>query len=90
MLIEGGAPQVQVLFSVPKRRFPLAVHRNLLKRRMRESYRLQKGELRYPGLEGKPHGLVVAIQYVSNERLDYAFLRTKIAAVLKRLQDEVR
>ena len=90
MRIEGGAQQVQVLFSVPKRRFPLAVHRNLLKRRMRESYRLQKSELLYPGLAGKPYGLAVAIQYVSNEQLDYAFLSLKMAAVLKRLQDEVQ
>ncbi|GJH40293.1 ribonuclease P protein component [Capnocytophaga sp. HP1101] len=32
----------QVLISVPKRTFKSAVHRNLLKRRLRESYRLQK------------------------------------------------
>ena len=79
----------QVLLSVPKRRFPRAVHRNLLKRRMREAYRVQKGELLFPALQGKPYGLAIAIQYVSNELLDFNNLRLKMAAVLKKMHDEV-
>jgi|SRR5690606_3939203 len=81
------ASTVQVMLSVPKRRFRRAVHRNLLKRRMRESYRLQKNELLYPAFKGKPYGLAIAIQYVSNEPLDFSFMRDRMAVVLEKLHD---
>ncbi|MBQ9400286.1 MAG: ribonuclease P protein component [Bacteroidales bacterium] len=46
----GGAEVSRILVSVPKKFFKRAVKRNLLKRRMRESYRLQKSLL--AGCEG--------------------------------------
>ena len=79
---------MQVLLSVSKRRFPLAVHRNRLKRRMREAYRVQKDELLYPFLENQPFGLVIAVQYVGKELLDYQFLHMRMAEALIKLQDE--
>jgi len=76
--------------SVSKRRFRHAVHRNLLKRRMREAYRLQKNERLYPIFESQPLGLVLAIQYVGKEVLDYAFLYKRMTDVLKRLEEEMQ
>jgi ribonuclease P protein component len=44
----GDAEVTRILVSVPKRHFKRAVKRNLLKRRIRESYRLQKDLLPVP------------------------------------------
>jgi ribonuclease P protein component len=43
-----GADASRILVSVPKRNFKRAVRRNLLKRRIREAYRLQKQLLPQP------------------------------------------
>ncbi len=40
-----GVGHSRIMVSVPKKMFKRAVKRNLLKRRIRESYRLQKGIL---------------------------------------------
>ena len=46
--LKTGEAVTRILVSVPKRHFKRAVKRNLLKRRIRESYRLQKELLPVP------------------------------------------
>lgn len=77
---------IQVLFSVPKRRFKKAVDRNLLKRRMRESYRLHKGAQLYPFFKGQP--ILLSIQYIGKNIESYHFINEKMSKLFRKLQDE--
>jgi ribonuclease P protein component len=63
---------VQVLISIPKKKFKRAVDRNLLKRRIREIYRIQKSEDLFPFLNERSEKIVLAINYIGNEIAEYA------------------
>lgn len=76
---------VKVLFSVPKKRVRKANKRNLLKRRMKESYRLNKHPLLSSVLEDRV-AINMALMYVSSDILDYH----KIEDAIKVLLSEVK
>lgn len=81
---------MQVTFSVPKRKFAKAPDRNLLKRRLRESYRLQKAEL-HEKLELAPNQQIVALfLYTDKIMNDYERIDRALYQVMKRLPKEVR
>jgi len=70
-----------IIVSVPKRYFKRAVKRNLLKRRIRESYRLNKGLLVAPQ-GGKTNALFV---YISKEVLEFSYIERKLQEVLAKI-----
>ncbi len=78
-LRRGDDAPSRIVVSVPKRSFKRAVRRNLLKRRMRESYRRQK-DLLGPGFD-------VLFIYTSAEVLSYETVFAHMTALLTTVRD---
>jgi ribonuclease P protein component len=71
----------QILVSVSTRNFKKAVDRNLIKRRIREAYRLQKDLI-----EGKPNKLIIAFIYTEKSILPFEEIKTKLYLALQQLE----
>lgn len=80
---ETGYP-AQFGISVSKKRFKKAVDRNLLKRRSKEAYRLNKHIL-YTELTKQNRQLAFMFIYVSKEILPIEVIESKIILILRRL-----
>jgi len=75
----------QVVINVSKRRYKRAVDRNLIKRRTREAYRIQKSLELYAALSHSDQHLLLSIQFVGKKIYDYSFFEKKLVAALKKL-----
>jgi ribonuclease P protein component len=84
--LEGLSP-AQILVVVPKKKIRKAVNRNLIKRRIREAYRLHKYEF-YNCLNKHENNCALAIIYTADEILPYTEIEEKIILVLQRLQKD--
>jgi ribonuclease P protein component len=68
----------RLMVAVPKKFFKRAVKRNLLKRRLREAYRLQKELLPGPGID-------LMLSYSHPEVADFATLYAEVTDILTRI-----
>jgi len=88
--METGIPvnlPAQILISVPKQNLRKAIHRNKIKRRIREAYRIHKGIL-YESLTERQQQMVFCIIYTSKEILPSSLIAEKIKLLLQRLRNE--
>ena len=74
-----GSGENRIMVSVPKKMFKRAVKRNLLKRRIRESWRKQKHALTLTG------GTDILFIYPSKEILSYEEIYSCVGNIIKKI-----
>ncbi|MDD3508857.1 MAG: ribonuclease P protein component [Parabacteroides sp.] len=79
--------RVAIMVSVPKKKFKRANKRNLIKRLIRESYRIHKYDLIDP-LQEKGTSMLVAFLYVDKEIRSFAEIEKSMIKALKALKDK--
>ena len=76
--------QVQAAFTVSKRNFKRAVKRNLLKRRMREAYRLNRSGF-CEVLSEKNIQLAIMFVYIAKDVSEYEIIEKAMNSALKKI-----
>ena len=79
---------IKSIIVVPKKKIRLAVKRNIIKRRMKEAYRLHKIEIENM-LKGKKLQLNIAMIYQKEYILSYKTVEEEIKLILERLSKEI-
>lgn len=79
---------VQFTVSVPKKKFPKAVHRNRIRRQIREAWRLHKHRL-YRALKNKEHQIAFLVLYTATEPLPYPEIEKAMKQMIWRAEKKV-
>jgi len=80
-----GEKPVQFLISIPKKRIRKAVGRVTLRRRVRESYRLNRRQLLQPELDNHGLGVDIAFVYLDTSLAPYSVINEKMTSLLQRI-----
>ena len=80
---------VSFLVSVPKKKFKRAVKRNLVKRQVREVYRVRKQGL-YDALTLSGKQLLVAFIYLDKEIASFSEMEKSMTKALRILQEKIQ
>ncbi|MFI3333084.1 MAG: ribonuclease P protein component [Rikenellaceae bacterium] len=88
---EGEANQAEVLFTVPKRFHKRANRRNLLRRYIKESYRLQKSIILDRELltEDRAKSIDIAIIYSTKEQKSYKNINNAVRKILENIAKDL-
>ena len=81
-------PPVQVLMSVPKKRFKHAVDRNRVKRQLREAYRRHKDIV--DSVLGEEEGLAIAFIWLSDRHAPSAVIDQRVTTLLEKMAKKVK
>ena len=79
---------VQVMVGVPKKKLRKQVQRNRVRRLIRETYRLSKGDL-LNEVRGKEAQLLLAFIWMSEQVPEYKDLETKMQEALRQLRKKL-
>ncbi|WP_066757330.1 ribonuclease P protein component [Crocinitomix algicola] len=74
--------------AVPKKRIRKAVHRNRIRRQIKEAYRLNKWMLKEE-LTANKTSLALFFIYTGKENVDYSEIEAKIKVILKDLRKQI-
>ena len=77
---------IKIAFSVSKKRFPLAVERNEIKRKIREAYRLKKSGI-YANLN---NNYAILIIYTPKKKIKRDFLNNKLTLIFECFIDDAK